>query len=38
MPVQVDDVETLQKYLDGVVNRADNHADSIRKSSRWVVR
>jgi hypothetical protein len=27
MPVQVDDVETLQKYLDGVVNRVDHHAD-----------
>ena len=30
MPLQVDDVSTLQQYLAGVVNRADHHADNVR--------
>jgi hypothetical protein len=31
MPVQVDDVSALQQYLDGVVNRADHHADNVNE-------
>jgi hypothetical protein len=30
MPLQVDDVATLQGYLAGVVRRADHHADNVR--------
>ena|ERR1035438_8017037 len=30
MPLQVDDVSTLQQYLADVVNRADHHADNVR--------
>lgn len=30
MPLQVDDVSTLQQYLAGVVHRADHHADNVR--------
>lgn len=30
MPQQVDDVSTLQDYLQGVVNRADHHGDNVR--------
>jgi hypothetical protein len=31
MPVQVDDLSALQQYLDGVVNRADHHADNVNE-------
>ena len=31
MPLQVDDVATLQGYLAGVVKRADHHADNVRQ-------
>jgi len=31
MPLQVDDVVTLQGYLAGVVKRADHHADNARE-------
>jgi hypothetical protein len=30
MPIQIDDVTTLQQYLAGVVRRADHHADNVR--------
>ena len=30
MPLQVDDISTLQQYLTGVVRRADHHADNVR--------
>jgi hypothetical protein len=30
MPIQVDDISTLQQYLTGVVGRADHHADNVR--------
>jgi len=29
MPINVDDITTLQGYLAGVVNRADHHADNV---------
>ncbi|HXM41144.1 MAG TPA: hypothetical protein VN924_07820 [Bryobacteraceae bacterium] len=30
MPVAVDDVETLQRHLEGVLRRADHHATNVR--------
>ncbi len=31
MPLQVDDVTTLQNYLIGVVRRADHHGENVRE-------
>lgn len=30
MPITVDDVETLERYLEGVLRRADHHATNVR--------
>jgi len=29
MPISVDDVATLETYLDGVMNRSDHHAETV---------
>jgi len=30
MPLQVADLNTLEAYLDGVMNRSEHHADTVR--------